>query len=102
MVKKRRVRNFLNWVKPDSLKSWIQIGFGAIAASIAIFGVFKFYYYDRAAYEPRASLSSTLGWNAVSLPDECEGVFTVNFENTGISSFDVVDCHLGVWAFDEA
>ncbi len=95
----------MNWVKPDSLKSWFQIGFGALAAigsSAAIFGVYKFYYYDKAAYEPRATLSSSLGWTAVSSSNECEGVFRVDFENIGISSFDVVDCHVRVWAFDEA
>ena len=73
-----------------------------ITVSIAIFGVLKFFWYERDAYEPRANVSSSLEWRPSNIPNQCEAVFTVEIQNVGVSSFDVSDIYVRAWAFDSA
>ena len=96
MAKQGLLKKVWNWVKIDSLKTALQILFGAGA----LFAGFKFIVYDRAAYNPRSNVTSTLEWRPSSLPGRCEAVFKVELQNSGVGTFDISKTQVRVWAFD--
>lgn len=99
MPKQGRSKAVWSWVKS---KSAFDVMCATITVSIAIFGVLKFLWYEKDAYEPRANVSSSLEWRPSNISNQCEAVFTVEVQNVGVSSFDVSGIHVRAWAFDSA
>lgn len=99
MPKQRRSKAVWSWVKS---KSAFDVMCATITVSIAIFGVLKFFWYEKDAYEPRANVSSNLEWRPSNISNQCEAVFTVEIQNVGVSSFDVSGIRVRAWTFNSA
>lgn len=100
MAEQGRLKRLWNWLRINPWKSVFDVSIGVIGTLIAIWGVAKFFYYERAAYEPRANVSSTLEWRPSSLADRCEAMFKVQLENSGVATFDISQTQVRVWGFD--
>ena len=64
------------------------------------FALIKFWFYESQAYQPHASINSTLEVRPSRLERQCEATFAVEFENKGLSAFEVGEIRVRVWAFD--
>jgi hypothetical protein len=101
-VKRRQRSEF--WGKVGLMQPFLTLVIAAISAlagaGVGILGFYKFYFYERATYEQRAQVNSTLEVRPSNVANRCEAVFTVEMENTGVSAFDVNETRVRVWAFD--
>jgi hypothetical protein len=101
-VKHRQRSEF--WTKVGLMQPFLTLVIAAISAlagaGVGILGFYKFYFYEKAAYEQRAEVKSTLEVRPSNVANRCEAVFTVEMENNGISAFEVNETKVRVWAFD--
>ncbi|HEX3085400.1 MAG TPA: hypothetical protein VHP99_12790 [Pyrinomonadaceae bacterium] len=104
MTAKRKLRSIWANVKPVPPKLTLTVAvLGAIVgAAGTTFTIFRFYYYDRAAYEPRAAVNSTLEWKSSNLTNQCEATFRVDIENVGAAPFDIDEIRVRAYSFDSS
>ena len=90
--------------QPDRFRGWSETLKNVVQiCAILVAGYWTYYKFIRTeapSLETRPHVESRLNWN--SLPDSkyCNATFTVEIENTGPSSFDVMSVHIRAWRFD--